>query len=66
MIQTQETELHLGQSVNVDAHGQHEEHFSGVVTGIDNDNYLVHVEAPDGETYGCTRCFVYPQPKAEA
>ena len=65
MINATETELSVGQSVNVDAHGQHDEDFSGVVKAIDHDNYLVHVEAPDGETYGCTRCFVYPTPGAE-
>lgn len=57
--------LIVGQSVFVDAHGMHGEDFSGTIVRIDDDNYLIFVEAPDGETYGCTRCFVYPTPGAK-
>jgi hypothetical protein len=48
----------VGDNVNVDAHGEHEEDFSGVVVGNDGHGVIM-VKAPDGETYHCDANYVY-------
>ncbi len=47
--------LEVGDNVNVDAHGAHEEDFSGVIVSLDP----LQVKAPDGETYDCDPDYVY-------
>ena len=59
MINATGQELAIGQSVNVDAHGRHEEDFDGVIVGIDGINSIAHIKAPDDEIYDCDLRFVF-------
>lgn len=52
----------VGDQVNVDAHGEHDEDFSGIVTTHDdgpNNPLIILVQAPDGEVYKCNPDYVY-------
>ena len=47
----------VGDLVNVDAHGEHDEDFSGEVLAVVGDLYVV--KAPDGAAYDCEADYVY-------
>lgn len=52
----------VGEQVNVDAHAEHAEDFSGVVVDLATGGNIM-VEAPDGVIYGCDPGYVYaPSP----
>lgn len=56
----------VGDQVNVDAHGEYTEDFSGIVTTHNdgpNNPLIILVQAPDGEVYKCNPDYVYaPEP----
>ena len=55
----------VGAQVNVDAHGEHDEDFSGQVVDFGGGGGNIMVEAPDGVIYGCHPDYVYV-PEASA
>jgi hypothetical protein len=58
--------LKIGDQVNVDAHNEHDEDFSGIIIDIDTLHGYVTVKAPDGEEYDCDHDYVYAPGEAEA
>jgi hypothetical protein len=56
--------VNVGDQVNVDAHKNHDEDFSGIV--VENDGEIggrIKVKASDGEVYDCDANYVYvPEP----
>jgi hypothetical protein len=55
--------IRIGQRVQVNAHAEHGEDFSGVVVGCNRRKRISYVQAPDGEIYACNRSFVRQWPE---